>query len=87
MFKKLNLLRLVFDCRMSNVSCRHPPHSHLSTAGAISLIRLPPALNSEGQYPDGLWADVDVDDRPYVGVVVAVDLVDSVKTPRTSLGS
>ena len=86
-FKKGDLLRLVFDCRLSNLFCHKPPHSHLSTVGAVASIRLPPVTPSGGCFtasdPPHSRFDSELGDhdtlhgRPFVGSIVAVDLKDS----------
>ena len=67
--KKGTSLRLVFDCRMSNLFCRCPPKTFLSTPSALSRIRLNAASLAEGGAAEP--------ERPYEGQVVAIDLVDS----------
>ena len=38
--KKLDKLRLVFDCRQANALCNDPPRTYLSTLAALSHLRL-----------------------------------------------
>ena len=61
--KKRQRLRLIFDCRQVNATCKKPPKTHLSTAGALSQLRVDRRPGESS--------------RPYRGAVCSVDLVDS----------
>ena len=61
MKKKKGRLRLVFDCRQVNRSCRKARRSHLATPSALCALRVDPLCGSS----------------PFGGRLVTFDLVDS----------
>ena len=67
--KKDHWLRLVFDCRLTNLHFRAPPRTALSTPSALSSVRFSGPLfeGAQARHPD----------RPFSGRLVAFDWVDS----------
>ena len=71
--KKLDQIRMVLDCRVTNALCRTPPHTALSTPSALSRVQIfEQVLCESGECPGS-----ETDKDPYEGLVVALDLVDS----------